>query len=174
MRNVITKIALIASTAALLASGAPVAASAQGTGGGLGSVVNCDASGHRQGTGAILGALAGAAIGNNVSHGKNAPIVGALGGAAAGSYIGCQQQRNRAARREASNQNGDNYAGEGNFVARSNVNIRSGPSTRANRVGSLAAGQRFQSMGRTGDWVAVGYNGRTTGYVSASYVDQLG
>lgn len=171
MRNPITKIALIASTAALLASGVPVAASAQGTGGGLGSVVNCDASGQRQGTGAILGALAGAAIGNNVSHGKNAPIVGALGGAAAGSYIGCQQQRNRKARHEAA---GYGNQGEGNFVARSNVNIRSGPSTRASRVGSLAAGQRFQAMGRTGDWVAVGYNGRTTGYVSASYVDQLG
>jgi uncharacterized protein YgiM (DUF1202 family) len=169
MRSFITKTALIASTVALLASGAPMVASAQGTGGGLGSIVNCDASGQRQGTGAILGALAGAAIGNNVSHGKNAPIVGALGGAAAGSYIGCQQQRNRAARREASG-----YQGEGNFVARSNVNIRSGPSARASRVGSLAAGQRFQSMGRTGDWVAVGYNGRTTGYVHAGYVDQLG
>ena len=169
MRNVITKIALIASTAALLASGAPMAASAQGTGGGLGSIVNCDASGHRQGAGAILGAIAGAAIGNNVSHGKNAPIVGALGGAAAGSYVGCQQQRNRAARREAAG-----YNGEGNFVARANVNIRSAPSARASRVGSLAAGQRFQAMGRTGDWVAVGYNGRTTGYVSAGYVDQLG
>lgn len=162
MRKFITKSAVLASAAALALTSVPLAASAGPTGSGLGSIVNCDASGNRQGAGALLGAVAGAAIGNNVSHKNSAPVVGALAGAAAGSYIGCQQQRNRAERRA--------YNGTGKMVAVSNVNIRSAPSTRAARVGSLYAGQRFQAMGRTGDWVAVGYDGRTTGYVHAAYV----
>ncbi|CAN5170949.1 SH3 domain-containing protein [soil metagenome] len=166
MRTIMTKTAIALSAIALAATSLPLQASAQ-TGGGVGSIVNCDASGQRQGTGAILGALAGAAIGNNVSHGKNAPIVGAVAGAAAGSYIGCQQQRNKAARHAAS-------YGSGNFVANTNVNIRSGPSTRASKVGSLGAGQRFEAMGRTGNWIAVGNGGQTTGYVSASYVSAVG
>ena len=140
---------------------APIAASAQ-TGGGLGSIVNCDASGNRQGAGAILGAIAGAALGNNVSKSHSAPLVGAVAGAAAGSYVGCQQQRNKAERHAANS--------TGRFAAMSNVNIRSAPSSRSARVGSLAAGQRFQAMGRSGDWIAVGYNGRVAGYVNAGYV----
>jgi uncharacterized protein YraI len=56
------------------------------------------------------------------------------------------------------------------MAAVTNVNIRSAPSTRAARVGSLAAGERFQAMGRSGNWIAVGYNGRVAGYVSAGYV----
>lgn len=162
MRKFITKAAAVASVAAVAIAGAPLAANAGPTGAGLGSIVNCDAAGNRQGAGAVLGALAGAVVGNNVSHGKSAPIVGAVAGAAAGSYIGCQQQRNQVAKA------GSTY--QGRFVALSNVNIRSAPSTRAARVGSLAAGQKFQALGRTGDWVAVGYNGRTTGYVHADYV----
>jgi len=161
MTNRFTKTALIAGAMALMAGAAPIAASAQ-TGGGPGSIINCDASGHRQGTGAILGAIAGAAIGNNVSKSHSAPLVGAVAGAAAGSYVGCQQQRNKAERHAANS--------TGRFAAMSNVNIRSAPSTRAARVGSLAAGQRFQAMGRSGDWIAVGYNGRVTGYVNAGYV----
>jgi uncharacterized protein YcfJ len=161
MRTFISKTALAAAATALMATGAPLAASAQ-TGGGLGSIVNCDASGNRQGGGAILGAIAGAALGNNVSKSHSAPLVGAVAGAAAGSYIGCQQQRNRAARHAANS--------TGRFAAMSTVNIRSAPSTRAARVGSLYAGQRFQAMGRSGNWVAVGHNGRVAGYVSADYV----
>ena len=68
------------------------------TGSGPGSIVNCDASGNRQATGAVIGGIAGAIVGNNVSKGKNAPVVGALAGAAAGSYVGCKQQRDAAAR----------------------------------------------------------------------------
>ena len=162
MRNFINKTAIIAASAALVASGMPLVASAQ-TGGGPGSIINCDASGNRQAAGALLGAVAGAAIGNNVSHSRSAPLVGGIAGAATGSYIGCQQQRNRAARHA--------YNSTGRFVALSNVNIRSAPSTKARKVGSFAAGQRFQAMGRTGQWIAVGYNGRTTGYVHANYVD---
>jgi len=160
MRTTFKTFAVAASIAALAASG--TVAFAQ-TGSGPGSIVNCDASGNRQATGAVIGALAGAAIGNNVSKSKSAPLVGGVAGAAAGSYIGCQQQRNRAARHA--------YNSTGRFVALSNVNIRSAPSTKARKVGSLYAGQRFQAMGRTGQWVAVGYNGRTTGYVHANYVD---
>jgi len=156
-----TKSALVVATLALMATSAPIAASAQ-TGGGLGSIVNCDASGNRQGAGAILGAIAGAALGNNVSKSHSAPLVGAVAGAAAGSYVGCQQQRNKAERHAANS--------TGRFAAMSNVNIRQAPSSRSARVGSLAAGQRFQAMGRSGDWIAVGYNGRVAGYVNAGYV----
>jgi hypothetical protein len=163
MHKFISKTAVIAASAALIASGMPLAASAAGTGGGPGSIINCDASGNRQAAGALLGAVAGAAIGNNVSKSRSAPLVGGVAGAAAGSYIGCQQQRNRAARHA--------YNSTGRFVALSNVNIRSAPSTKARKVGSLYAGQRFQALGRTGQWIAVGYNGRTTGYVHANYVD---
>jgi hypothetical protein len=162
MHKFISKTAVIAASAALIASGMPLAASAQ-TGGGPGSIINCDASGNRQAAGALLGAVAGAAIGNNVSKSRSAPLVGGVAGAAAGSYIGCQQQRNRATRRASTS--------TGRFVALSNVNIRSAPSTKARKVGSFYAGQRFQAMGRTGQWIAVGYNGRTTGYVHANYVD---
>jgi hypothetical protein len=161
MRKFISHTALAAAAAGLIATGAPIAASAQ-TGSGLGSIVNCDASGHRQGAGAILGAIAGAAIGNNVSKSHSAPLVGGLVGAAAGSYVGCQQQRNHAARHAASS--------TGRFAAMTNVNIRSAPSVRARKVGSLRAGERFQALGRNGDWVAVGYGGRVAGYVSADYV----
>lgn len=155
------KTALIAASAALIATGAPLMAQAQ-TGAGPGSIINCDASGNRQAAGALLGAVAGAAIGNNVSKSHSAPLVGGVVGAATGSYIGCQQQRNRAARHA--------YNSTGRFAAVSTVNIRSAPSARATKVGSLYAGQRFQAMGRSGDWIAVGYNGRTTGYVHANYV----
>jgi hypothetical protein len=157
-----TNTVLAAASAALIATGVPLAANAGPTGGGPGSIINCDASGNRQGAGALLGAVAGAAIGNNVSKGRNAPLVGAVAGAATGSYIGCQQQRNRANRHAANS--------TGRMAAVTNVNIRSAPSTRAARVGSLAAGERFQAMGRNGNWVAVGYNGRVAGYVNASYV----
>ena len=155
MRKFISKAAVAASTIALVATGVPMAANAGQTGGGVGSIVNCDASGNRQAIGAAIGALAGAAVGNNVSRSKSAPIVGGVAGAAAGSYIGCAQQRNQAARRVA------NY--NGNFVAATNVNIRSAPSTRAAKGGSLFAGQSFRALGRTGAWVAVGANRRTIG-----------
>jgi uncharacterized protein YgiM (DUF1202 family) len=161
MKPFMTKTALILASAALMASGAPLAASAQ-TGAGPGSIVNCDASGNKQAAGALLGAVAGAAIGNNVSKSHSAPLVGGVVGAATGSYVGCQQQRNRAARHAANS--------SGRMAAVSSVNVRSAPSTRAAKVGSLAPGQRFQAMGRTGNWIAVGYNGHVTGYVNASYV----
>lgn len=162
MHKFITKTAIAMSTAALVATGVPLAANAGQTGNGPGSIVNCDASGNRQATGAVIGAIAGAVIGNNVSDGKAAPVVGGVAGAAAGSYIGCAQQRERAGRQDA--------AGTGKFVAVANVNIRAAPSARSARVGSLHTGQRFQAMGRNGAWIAVSINGRQAGYVHADYV----
>jgi hypothetical protein len=157
MQKLITTAAAASLIAAALASAAPVFAAQ--TGSGIGSVVNCDATGSRQGKGAAIGAVVGAVIGNNVSHSKNAPLVGALTGAAAGSYIGCQQQRQQEAAR-----------GTGHFVATTNVNIRARPSTSAMRVGQLSRGQAVKVGSYTGNWAWVQpYNG-PAGYVSASYL----
>jgi hypothetical protein len=153
------KIIIAAASASLLIGSASVPAFAAQTGSGIGSIVNCDASGHRQGNGAAIGAVVGAVVGNNVSKGKNAPIVGALTGAAAGSYIGCQQQRQREAAR-----------GTGQFVATTTVNIRSRPSTSGARIGQLYPGQGVKVGHYEGNWAWVQpYNGRA-GYVSANYL----
>ncbi len=152
--------------AALMVSAAAFTAApafADHTGGGPGSIINCDASGNRQATGAVLGAIGGAIVGNNVSHGKNAPVVGALAGAAAGSYVGCQQQRERAAAR-----------GTGQFAATRQVNVRASPSTSAQRVSTLSAGQRVQVTSYAGNWARVRWAGGQTGYVSASYLTPTG
>ena len=51
------------------------------------------------------------------------------------------------------------------------VNIRSAPSTTADRVGSLAAGTSFTALGRTdNDWIAVGRRGVNVGYIYAPLV----
>ena len=68
---------------------------------GLGSIVNCGASGTKQRDGAILGGLLGAAAGAAVAkHDGQGAIIGGLLGAAAGSYVGCQKQRQKAAQVE--------------------------------------------------------------------------
>lgn len=158
MRKFIT----LTATAAMVASMAAIPAFAQ-TGKGIGSVVNCDASGSRQANGAILGAIAGAVIGNNVSHGDSAPIIGAVGGAAAGSYIGCQQQRKLSAQR-----------GQGQHVATANVNVRSRPSTNASRVATLSAGQNVKVFGYEGSWAHVDMGGNRLGYISSQYLAPTG
>src|ERR1700712_4402546 len=73
-------------------------------------VVNCDADGNRQRNGAIIGGIAGAIIGNNVSHKSGAPIVGAVAGAAAGSAIGCNQQKMMARDKEKASYIGNSVA----------------------------------------------------------------
>ena len=157
-------ISTTAAAAIIATMGAVVPAAAQQhTGSGIGSVVNCDASGSRQANGAILGALAGAVIGNNVSHSKNAPIVGAVGGAAAGSYVGCQQQRKLAVQR-----------GQGQHVAVTNVNVRAAPSTSAGKVGQLVNGQTVKVFGYNGNWAHVDMGGDRIGWVSASYLQPTG
>ena len=152
-----------AATAAMIASLGVVPAFAAQTGRGIGSVVNCDASGSRQANGAILGAIAGAVIGNNVSHSDGAPIIGAVGGAAAGSYIGCQQQRKLAAQR-----------GHGQHVATTRVNVRSRPSTSGARVGLLVPGQNVKVFGYQGSWAHVDTGGDNVGWVAAQYLQPTG
>lgn len=157
MQKLITAAAAASLIAAAVASATPVLAGQ--TGSGLGSIVNCDATGSRQGKGAAIGAVVGAVVGNNVSHSKNAPLVGALTGAAAGSYIGCQQQRQQEAER-----------GTGHFVATTNVNIRARPTTAGTRVGLLRQGEAVKVGSYTGSWAWVQpYNG-PAGYVSARYL----
>lgn len=154
------KIIIAAASASMLIGSVSVPAFAAQTGSGIGSVVNCDATGSRQGKGAVIGTVLGAVIGNNVSNSKNAPIVGALGGAAAGSYIGCQQQRKQEAAR-----------GTGQFVATTNVNVRSSPSTSGARIGQLYRGQAVKVGKYQGNWAWVQpYEGGRAGYVSATYL----
>lgn len=159
MRKFLTTAA--AATLVIAGIGAAAAPSfAAQTGSGIGSVVNCDATGSRQGKGAVIGALAGAVIGNNVSNSKNAPVVGALAGAAAGSYVGCQQQRKQEAAR-----------GTGHHVATTTVNVRARPSTSGARIGQLHAGQAVKVGNYVGNWAWVQpYNGGRAGYVSANYL----
>ena len=132
-------------------------------------VINCDADGNRQRNGAIIGGIAGAIMGNNVSHKSGAPIIGGLAGAAAGSAIGCDQQKKMARDKQ-------HTAYTGNSVATATVAIRAKPSTRAERVGTLQRGEHAEVIRWEGDWAVVGYRGsygtRTTGYVSAGYLRQ--
>lgn len=166
------KAALAVALSSLTMTAAPSVASAQ-----VGrNVVNCDAPGGRQATGAVIGGVLGGIIGSNVARNERTlgTVAGAAAGAAAGSYVGCKQQRDRANSYQAAYGNG--YAqgaavSSGNAVARTNLKIRSGPSTRASQVGSLQAGQSFQALGREGSWVRVGYNGQPVGYVSGAYVN---
>jgi len=151
-----------AAAAALVASLAAVPAFAQ-TGAGLGSVVNCDASGSRQVNGAIIGAVVGNIIGNNVSNNKNSSEIGAVTGAAAGSYVGCQQQRKLAAQR-----------GHGQHVATTNVNVRAQPSTGGARVAQLAPGQNVKVFGYSGNWARVDMGGNHVGWVAAQYLQPTG
>jgi uncharacterized protein YgiM (DUF1202 family) len=150
-----------ASVAALAAATAitAVPAYAGQTGAGPGSIINCDASGNRQAYGAILGAIGGAILGNNVSKGEDAPLVGAAAGAAAGSYIGCQQQRT-ISRAE----------GRGVHFATTRVNVRAGPSTQYGSMGQLVYGQRVNVYGYRGEWAAVDLGNDNTGYVHSAYL----
>jgi uncharacterized protein YgiM (DUF1202 family) len=158
MRKFFTAIAAVSAVAASAAS--PVFAAQ--TGSGVGSIVNCDASGSRQGTGAALGALAGMVVGNNVSKSGSAPVIGAVAGAAAGSYIGCQQQRQNAAEKRL-----------GSYAATARVNVRSGPSVESYRKFQLAPGQRVQVKSWRNGFALVEW-GERSGYVSANYLTPAG
>ena len=132
-------------------------------------VIGCDADGNRQRNGAIIGGIAGAIIGTNVSHKAGAPIVGGLAGAAAGSAIGCDQQKMMARDKERT-------AFTGNSVATATIAIRAKPSSRAERIGTLRRGEHAEVIRWEGDWAVIGYKGnygtRTTGYVTAGYLRQ--
>lgn len=98
--------------AALALSSAPTLASAQAAGTPLSNFFACDASGQRQEAGALLGSVAGALLGSQVSKNERVlgAVVGAGLGAVAGSWIGCrmqvsEQQRARTAFETALNTN---------------------------------------------------------------------
>jgi surface antigen len=69
-----------------------------GSGGGfLGGILGCSAEGGKQGTGAIIGGIAGAVLGNVIAGRGNrtlGTLLGGAAGAAAGSAIGCKLQKN--------------------------------------------------------------------------------
>jgi uncharacterized protein YgiM (DUF1202 family) len=142
-----------AAALATLATAAPMAAQAQANG-----VTNCDAPGGRQRAGALIGAVVGGVVGSNLARNERTAgtIVGAGAGAAAGSYIGCNQQRARAASASSGSQ----------YRASSNLRIRSGPGTSYRQAGSLSAGQPFTAVGSQGEWIQIAGGG----WVNAHYV----
>jgi len=147
-----TTIATAAALAALITA-APMAAQAQANG-----VTNCDAPGGRQQAGALIGAVLGGVVGSNLARNERTAgtIVGAGAGAAAGSYIGCNQQRARAA----------SVSSGGQYRATANLNVRSGPGTSYGTVSRLSAGQPFSAIGSSGEWVQIAGGG----WVNAHYV----
>jgi Ni/Co efflux regulator RcnB len=88
-----------ASAVAMMISAAPLAARAEIAGG----VVDCDAPGHAQVGGALLGAVLGGVAGSNLAKNDRGTgtVIGATAGAAAGSYVGCRMQKSNAAKAEA-------------------------------------------------------------------------
>jgi uncharacterized protein YgiM (DUF1202 family) len=153
-------IAAAAMLGTLAPAALPTAAMAQSRANG---VTNCDAPGGRQQAGALIGAVIGGLAGSQISDNERAlgAVVGAGAGAAAGSYIGCNQQRGRAAANaNYSYDNGNQYR------ATSNLNIRSGPGTGYRTMGRLSAGQPFTATGSQGEWVQIAGGG----WVNANYV----
>jgi len=75
---------------------APLTARAEMAGG----VIDCDAPGHAQVGGALLGAVLGGVAGSNLAkHDRGTgTVIGATAGAAAGSYVGCRMQKSNAAK----------------------------------------------------------------------------
>lgn len=86
MRVHLLSLAAVATLAA-----APGHASAQT---GLGSLFSCASAGSQNETGAVIGGLAGALVGSQVSKNERGlgAVVGAGLGAVAGNYIGCRMQ----------------------------------------------------------------------------------
>lgn len=194
--------AAVATLTGALAIGAATTASAQQyrapTGGGLGSIVNCDAPGNKQVGGALIGTLLGGVAGSNLAKNDRGTgtAIGAVVGGATGSYVGCKMQRDSAGQPAYGQQaqyrpatyvhSGYRLSGDlaparferdgGAFVATSTLNLRSAPTTRSERVGSLRAGQTFESLARVRgtEWILVGQNGVGVGYVHGAYVEPAG
>lgn len=154
-------------------------------------VTGCSAPGGKQEAGAVIGGLVGGLIGNKVGgrHATGETIAGAAVGAAAGSAIGCEAQKDRAAKaygastykqggyRLYDNVRPASYAKIGGlFVADAGVNLRAAPTTNSARVGRLQAGERFQALAqvRGSDWILVGRNGIGVGYVRGDFVRPAG
>jgi hypothetical protein len=175
--SLLTKAAVAASLAVTAVGSAYTPAAAQGFGSG---VLNCDAPGNSQPIGAIIGGVLGAALGSNLAKNDRGTgtAVGALAGAAAGSYIGCRNQRAAVQRQGAyyaptyAAPASYSRAGAGDYVAGSTVNVRSGPTTAAPRIGAIGAGQTFRAIGSNGQWLAVS-TGSGVGFVHGGYVRPL-
>lgn len=195
--------AAVATLTSVIAAGAVGAANAQQyrapTGGGIGSVVSCDAQGNKQAGGALIGALLGAAAGSNLAKNDRGTgtAIGAVAGAATGSWVGCKMQRDQVAQNNYAYgqpayrpatyvQNGYRLNGDvapasyvrdgGSFVANSSVNVRGAPSTGSAKVGALRPGQPFQALARVRgtEWILVGQGGVGVGYVHGAYVQPAG
>lgn len=178
--SILTKAVVAASLAGALVTAGAAPAAAQGIGS---NIIGCSAPGGQQPVGALIGGVLGAAVGSNLSKNDRGggTAVGALAGAAAGSWVGCKNQRDRQTRAynggyqpapAAYNRSYDRSAA-GAYVAGATVNVRSGPSTGAARVGSIGAGQTFNAVGRDGSWLVVS-NGAGLGYVHGGYVRPAG
>lgn len=180
----LAKVGLAMTLAASLGvAAAPVTASAQPNG-----VIGCSAPGKKQEGGAIIGALIGGLIGNKVAKKEQTAgtVIGAGLGAAAGSAIGCQVQKKDSLNQGSYVSNGYRIANYvqpanfqragGRFIATSTVNLRSGPSTGAGKVGQLTRGETFTAMAyaKRGEWVMVSRNGVGVGYVNGAYVRPTG
>lgn len=124
-----TALALAATVAGLAVAPAPALAQSRG----LGGLFACEGSGGKQEGGALIGAAAGALLGNKVSK-KNktlGTLVGAAAGAAAGGYIGCRMQSTDAALAEQATKKALETG-----VAQTWSNSRTGNSGRINVVSS--------------------------------------
>jgi len=178
------------SMVALLGAGGSAALAQEKTGGGIKSVVKCDAKGGKQEMGAIIGALAGAAAGSNLAKNDRGTgtAVGAAVGAAAGSWTGCKMQRDEAAagKRAYKGEPAGTYSSGGyrlaphvaparfspaggSFVATSNLNLRAAPTAKAQKVGAMAVGERFEALAYSDGWILVGHKGVGVGYVHGGY-----
>lgn len=93
---------VLAMTAALGAGVVVAPAPALADGRPLGGLFSCDGSGKKQEEGALIGAAAGAFLGNRLAKNERTlgTLLGAAAGAAAGSYIGCRMQSTDAAMAE--------------------------------------------------------------------------
>lgn len=180
-----TALAGLMGLSVLAGAAAPAAAQPREQAGG---VIGCDASGGRQEVGAVIGAILGGIVGNRVARGEPGAgtAVGAVVGAAAGSYVGCRSQHDR----EPVEYGYNGYRNHGGYrlapavqparynqgrewmVATSNLTVRAAPTTRAQPLGTLRAGQRFESLAevRGTNWVLVGRNGVGVGYVHGAYI----
>lgn len=175
----IAKVGLALSVAAAMTAAVPVTAFAQNAG-----VFRCDAPGSKQESGAVIGALLGGLVGNQVARNERTAgtVVGAGLGAAAGSYIGCRSQTKDDNSRGVYARDGQRLANyvlparyertNARMIALTNVSLRAGPSTSTARVGSLQRGQTFQAAAyaNDGQWVLVSRDGVGIGYVHAGYI----
>jgi len=176
---------------ATLTVGVAAPASAQGIGSG---VINCGAPGNKQLGGAVIGALAGAALGSNLAKNDRGTgtAIGAVAGAATGSYVGCRMDR-ADANRDTGYYGARTYSHGGyrlngglqpasftrdgdSYVADTTVNLRAAPTTGSARVGQLRAGESFQALARVRNspWILVGDGGVGVGYVHERYVAPAG